>query len=223
MSELRLALDLGTTTLAGRLLDAQGRTLAEGKVANPQRSVGSDIIRRLEAALGGEGQRLQALLLEGVATLLDDLLRSAGARREQVAAAALAANPGGTMSIPFSSRRTGREISLYAPLLFPLFSSLSPSPSFRYSAVMLAAISSPVFTALPLPPDALSASILAPMAKLPSAALMVGSRPRCRPGQPLKGGRSAAVNWRRPGRSAMSPVPAIVYSWKSSAAARRPG
>lgn len=37
MSELLLALDLGTTTLAGRLLDARGQTLAEGKGANPQR------------------------------------------------------------------------------------------------------------------------------------------------------------------------------------------
>jgi uncharacterized 2Fe-2S/4Fe-4S cluster protein (DUF4445 family) len=93
---LLLALDLGTTTLAGRLLDAQGQMLAEGKVANPQRLLGSDIIRRLEAALAGEGERLQALLIEGMATLLDDLLRAAGARRQQITAAALAANPGVT-------------------------------------------------------------------------------------------------------------------------------
>ena len=110
MSELRLALDLGTTTLAGRLLDAQGQTLAEGKVANPQRLLGSDIIRRLEAALAGEGERLQNLLIGGIATLLDDLLRAAGAERQQIAAAALAANPGVTALL------CGDDIH---PILFP--------------------------------------------------------------------------------------------------------
>lgn len=110
MSELRLALDLGTTTLAGRLLNAQGLTLAEGKVANPQRLLGSDIIRRLEAALAGEGERLQALLLDGIAALLDDLLRAAGVRRQEIVAAALAANPGVTALL------CGDDVR---PILFP--------------------------------------------------------------------------------------------------------
>jgi uncharacterized 2Fe-2S/4Fe-4S cluster protein (DUF4445 family) len=110
MSELLLALDLGTTTLAGRLLDAQGQTLAEGKVGNPQRVVGADIIRRLEAALAGEGERLQTLLLEGIATLLADLLRAAGARRQEISAAALAANPGVTALL------CGDDVH---PILFP--------------------------------------------------------------------------------------------------------
>lgn len=108
--DVLLALDLGTTTLAGRLLDAQGRTLAEGKVANPQRILGVDIIRRLEAALAGEGERLQALLVEGIAALLVDLLRAAGARRQQIVAAALAANPGVTALLCGDNVR---------PILFP--------------------------------------------------------------------------------------------------------
>lgn len=110
MSELLLALDLGTTTLAGRLLDAQGRTLAEGKVANPQRVLGADIIRRLEAALAGEGERLQGLLLDGITALLSDLLRTAGARRQEITAAALAANPGVTALL------CGDDLH---PILFP--------------------------------------------------------------------------------------------------------
>ena len=107
---ISLALDLGTTTLAGRLLDTQGETLAEVKVANPQRLLGSDIIRRLEAALAGDGERLQTLLIEGIAALLDDLLRAAGARRQQIAAAALAANPGVTALL------CGDDVH---PILFP--------------------------------------------------------------------------------------------------------
>jgi uncharacterized 2Fe-2S/4Fe-4S cluster protein (DUF4445 family) len=110
MSTLHLALDLGTTTLAGRLLDAQGQVLAEGKVANPQRALGADIVRRLEAALAGEGERLQTLLVDGISTLLDDLLRTAGAERSQIAAAALAANPGVTALL------CGDDVR---PILFP--------------------------------------------------------------------------------------------------------
>lgn len=110
MSELLLALDLGTTTLAGRLLNAQGQMLAEGKVANPQRIVGADIIRRLEAALAGEGERLQTLLIDGIAALLADLLCAAGAERGQIAAAALAANPGVTALL------CGDDVH---PVLFP--------------------------------------------------------------------------------------------------------
>lgn len=110
MSRLHLALDLGTTTLAGRLLDEQGQMLAEGKVANPQRALGADIVRRLEAALAGEGERLQALLVDGIAALLDDLLRAAGAGRESIGAAAAAANPGVTALLGGDDVR---------PILFP--------------------------------------------------------------------------------------------------------
>jgi uncharacterized 2Fe-2S/4Fe-4S cluster protein (DUF4445 family) len=96
MSEanLRLALDLGTTTLAGRLLDSGGAVLAESKRANPQAALGSDIIRRLEASLRGEGRQLQALLVEGIEALLGELLVLAEAPRAAIAAAAAAGNPG---------------------------------------------------------------------------------------------------------------------------------
>lgn len=107
---LLLALDLGTTTLAGRILDGQGQVLAEGKVENPQRALGADIVRRLEAALAGEGERLQALLADGISALLDELLRSAGAGRASIGAAAAAANPGVTALLGGDDVR---------PILFP--------------------------------------------------------------------------------------------------------
>lgn len=90
---LKLALDLGTTTLAGRLLDGQGRTLAEAKTPNPQRALGSDVIRRLEAAMAGSGAQLQTLLAGGVNELCAELLRLAGAQPSAITAAAAAANP----------------------------------------------------------------------------------------------------------------------------------
>ena len=88
-----LAFDLGTTTLAARLLDPGGEVLAEGRLSNPQHVLGSDVIRRLEAAQRGEGERLQSLLVEGMETLLAELLRQAGLSRHRVQAAAAAANP----------------------------------------------------------------------------------------------------------------------------------
>ncbi len=92
--ETLLALDLGTTTLAGRLIDRNGRTLAEATVRNPQAALGADIIRRLELALHGEGQRLQELLVEGLEGLLSELLRGAGVNRRSIGAAAAAGNAG---------------------------------------------------------------------------------------------------------------------------------
>jgi uncharacterized 2Fe-2S/4Fe-4S cluster protein (DUF4445 family) len=96
MSEanLLLALDLGTTTLAGRLLAADGTVLAEAQAYNPQRVFGADIIRRLEAALNGEGAQLQRLLVAGMREVIDRLLAETGLPRTAIAAAAAAGNPG---------------------------------------------------------------------------------------------------------------------------------
>lgn len=91
---LRLALDLGTTTLAGRLLDGRGRVHAEARANNPQSAFGADIIQRLEQALKGEGPKLQSLLLDGLKTLLTELLRQADCNAAAIVAAAAAGNPG---------------------------------------------------------------------------------------------------------------------------------
>ncbi len=92
MNELFLALDLGSTTLAGRLLDRKGTLLAEGKSANPQRELGGDVVRRLEAARSGAGKALQELLVGGIDTLVTGLLQQAGRPRSGITAAAAAGN-----------------------------------------------------------------------------------------------------------------------------------
>jgi uncharacterized 2Fe-2S/4Fe-4S cluster protein (DUF4445 family) len=88
----QLALDLGTTTLAGRLLAGDGAVLAEATLSNPQRDMGADILRRLEAALQGEGSNLQRLLVEGCNALIAELLRQSGLGRADLTAAAAAGN-----------------------------------------------------------------------------------------------------------------------------------
>ena len=89
-----LALDLGTTTLVGRLLAADGTLLAEVRAANPQRCRGADILTRLQRAHEGQGEALQRLLVDGVHALVKDLLETAGCPSDSVTAAAAAGNPG---------------------------------------------------------------------------------------------------------------------------------
>ena len=89
-----LVLDLGTTTLVGRLLDSNGKLLAESRSANPQRSLGADILTRLQRAQEGAGAELQRLLVDGVRALVASLLDQADRRPDDVAGAAAAGNPG---------------------------------------------------------------------------------------------------------------------------------
>lgn len=91
---LSLALDLGTTTLAGRLVDDTGVVLAEAQRPNPQRVLGTDILARLQQAAEGAGGRLQALLLKGLQQLINELLAQAESPPAAVAAVAAAGNPG---------------------------------------------------------------------------------------------------------------------------------
>lgn len=91
-----LALDLGTTALAGRLLDAAGNIRAAGRQVNPQHSLGQDILSRLQMAHEGHGSRLQQLLTEGLQQLVGELLLQAGISADGIRAAAAAGNPGMT-------------------------------------------------------------------------------------------------------------------------------
>ncbi|MCD6525589.1 MAG: DUF4445 domain-containing protein [Desulfuromonas sp.] len=92
-SALFLALDLGTTTLAGRLLSADGTLCAEASLFNPQIRHGADVLRRMEAALAGEGEALRLALEQGMAELVSRLLDQAQADVGMICAAAAASNP----------------------------------------------------------------------------------------------------------------------------------
>ena len=93
-SKQRIALDLGTTTLAGRLLAPDGAILAEAQIANPQRQRGADILSRLQQAHDGQGAALQQMLVEGLQNLVAELLRKANRQPAEIDAAAAAGNPG---------------------------------------------------------------------------------------------------------------------------------
>lgn len=96
VKERFIALDLGTTTLAGRLLTPSGDILAAVQLANPQRREGDDILLRLQKAHAGAGERLHSLLVDGLRELVAGLLHGAGCCPGNVTRVVAAGNPGMT-------------------------------------------------------------------------------------------------------------------------------
>lgn len=72
------ALDIGTTTLAARLYDTDGKLLAACGLPNPQGQFGADVISRIEASLGGNAKALADLILKAVDDMLYRLAKEAG-------------------------------------------------------------------------------------------------------------------------------------------------
>jgi uncharacterized 2Fe-2S/4Fe-4S cluster protein (DUF4445 family) len=92
---LGLAVDIGTTKIAGYLLDLEtGRTLASKGMMNPQISYGEDVVSRIAAAnrSSDEAAALQRLLVDGLNQLAADLCSEAGAALETVVDAVIVGN-----------------------------------------------------------------------------------------------------------------------------------
>ncbi|HEC35655.1 MAG TPA: DUF4445 domain-containing protein [Anaerolineae bacterium] len=92
---LGLAVDLGTTTLAGYLLSLEtGETLASAGVMNPQLTYGEDVMARITHAMqeAGGARRLQDAASKGIGDLLKRLCVEAGARPDQVVEAVIVGN-----------------------------------------------------------------------------------------------------------------------------------
>lgn len=90
------AVDLGTTTIAASLVDiATGGSLAVGRVLNPQRIFGCDVVTRLAAAVGSDetAREMSRLVNEELAQLAADLLREAGREPYELRRVAIAGNP----------------------------------------------------------------------------------------------------------------------------------
>ena len=90
---LLAAFDLGTTTIAGYLIDgASGRTLAARGVQNPQVKYGADVIARADYALRHGVDALSDCVREAVNALIADLCAEAGESAARVCAVSLAGN-----------------------------------------------------------------------------------------------------------------------------------
>lgn len=92
---LGLAVDLGTTKIAGFLVDLEsGATLAAAAAMNPQIPYGEDVMSRLAHcdAQPGNGERLAQLARRCIAGLLRRLLAKRGAESRQVEEAVIVGN-----------------------------------------------------------------------------------------------------------------------------------
>jgi uncharacterized 2Fe-2S/4Fe-4S cluster protein (DUF4445 family) len=92
---LGLALDIGTTTVVGALLDLRsGEELAALSVANPQSVHGADLMSRLSYALQApeHPNELRGLLIGAVNQMVDRLCARARARTDEVVCASVCGN-----------------------------------------------------------------------------------------------------------------------------------
>ena len=93
--QLGLAIDLGTTKIAGYLVDLKdGRTLAAKGVMNPQISYGEDVISRINRVIKSpdDGVQLQKLAVEAINELCADLCAEVGANTEEIVEAVVVGN-----------------------------------------------------------------------------------------------------------------------------------
>jgi len=93
--QLGLAIDLGTTKIAGYLVDlSHGRTLAAKGIMNPQISYGEDIVSRITTVTtsSAEGVQLQKLVVEALNELAVDLCAEVGANTEEIVEAVVVGN-----------------------------------------------------------------------------------------------------------------------------------
>lgn len=86
-SKYGVALDLGTTTMMGMLIDLYtGQQLAVAGLTNPQKVFGADVISRI--SFGSRGKKnlleLQSRLVDAVNQIIDDLTAQAGIDRSHI-------------------------------------------------------------------------------------------------------------------------------------------
>ena len=92
---LGLAVDLGTTKIAGYLVDlSDGRTLSAQGVMNPQISYGEDIVSRITQAMESatEGRHLQRLAVEAINDLATDLCAQVDTKANEITDAVIVGN-----------------------------------------------------------------------------------------------------------------------------------
>jgi uncharacterized 2Fe-2S/4Fe-4S cluster protein (DUF4445 family) len=89
-----LAVDIGTTSLWGELIDLDtGQVLARASRYNPQISMGDDVISRIVFALKKDGLvRLQQHVVKGINEIIVELLDATGQPRENLCYMAAAGN-----------------------------------------------------------------------------------------------------------------------------------
>lgn len=87
-----VAIDVGTTTLAARLYDKNGRLLAESSALNPQSAFGADVISRIESAINGKNGLLSDAIRHAIDDRIDALSRKANVEKRSIDGAVITGN-----------------------------------------------------------------------------------------------------------------------------------
>lgn len=89
-----LAFDIGTTTVAGYLLEPkQGKQVAGESRMNPQASWGADVITRIRHALAGSAEKLTRAIRECLRELTETLCSRAGIGVQDIGVVSVVGNP----------------------------------------------------------------------------------------------------------------------------------
>lgn len=91
-----IAFDIGTTTIAGFLLDLKtGETIATNSALNAQRSYGADVITRCSYTLENEGglEKLQSIVVKQLDTMCKKMIHQATISSDKIIRIVLAGNP----------------------------------------------------------------------------------------------------------------------------------
>lgn len=89
----RLAFDIGTTTMAGFLLDGSGTELACDSRENPQRAYGADVISRIQYALRTDGEIQTRIIRDCLAQMSAKLCQKRGIEENQIQTVSIVGNP----------------------------------------------------------------------------------------------------------------------------------
>ena len=90
--EVYLAIDIGTTTVALKMVNPNGENVGATVFNNPQRIFGADVISRITACTGGKEKELQKAITEKISFELDELLEKYGIEENQIKKSAIACN-----------------------------------------------------------------------------------------------------------------------------------
>lgn len=88
-----IAIDIGTTTLAISLVDRKNKGLIDTYTAiNQQRSLGADVISRMQTSINGRAQELKRIIQNDLVTGIKEILGKNGLSKEKITEIAIAAN-----------------------------------------------------------------------------------------------------------------------------------
>jgi len=142
-----IALDIGTTTIYGQLVDlATGRVIEEKGLFNAQISYGEDIISRIVVAEKAGGlEKLQAVVLKTINEILEHIFKKSNVDKQNISTITIAGNttmtqlllavnpkyirrapyvPAATLYPPFRAATIGIELNEHAiALIYPEISS----------------------------------------------------------------------------------------------------